>query len=171
MDATSTYVTRHASQDYLHAEVETLPREQLAELQLRRLRDTLLRLYDDVPPVRARMQDAGVQPQDVRSLADVASLPFTHKTDLRDHYPFGLFARPVDQLARLHASSGTTGKPTVVGYTAQDLDLGVQVVLRSVAGDVGAGGVHSGSCFRRRTGARRARACAAARCRGGRRRG
>jgi len=132
MDATSTYVTRHASQDYLHAEVETLPRDQLAELQLRRLRDTLLRLYGDVPPVRARMQDAGVQPQDVRSLADVASLPFTHKTDLRDHYPFGLFARPVDQLARLHASSGTTGKPTVVGYTAQDLDQWADLMARSL---------------------------------------
>ena len=132
MDATSTYVTRHASQDYLHAEVETLPREQLAELQLRRLRDTLMRLYSDVPPVRARMQDAGVQPQDVRSLADVASLPFTHKTDLRDHYPFGLFARPVDQLARLHASSGTTGKPTVVGYTAQDLDQWADLMARSL---------------------------------------
>ena len=98
--------------------IETLPRERLAALQLERLQDTVANAWDHVPLHRRRLDAAGARPGDIRSLDDLQRLPFTVKTDLRDHYPFGLFARPVEQLARLHASSGTTGKPTVVGYTA-----------------------------------------------------
>ncbi|MBI5275849.1 MAG: phenylacetate--CoA ligase [Burkholderiales bacterium] len=118
--------------DMLHTDVETLPRERLAQLQLARLRETLDNAYTNVPMHRSRMEAGGVRPSDVRTLADVAQLPFTIKTDLRDHYPFGLFARPVNQLARLHASSGTTGKPTVVGYTEQDLDNWADLMARSM---------------------------------------
>ncbi|MEO7116233.1 MAG: phenylacetate--CoA ligase, partial [Caldimonas sp.] len=117
----------------LHPEVETLPREQLAELQLRRLRSTVASAHRHVPLHRARLDAAGIAPEDIRSLDDVAHLPFTQKSDLRDHYPFGLFARPVDQLARLHASSGTTGVPTVVGYTAGDLSRWADLMARSLA--------------------------------------
>ncbi|WBY03960.1 phenylacetate--CoA ligase [Ramlibacter tataouinensis] len=109
-----------------------MPREKIAALQLRRLRDTLENAYAHVPPVRRRLDEAGVRPSDVRRLEDVALLPFTKKTDLRDNFPFGLFARPVAQLARLHASSGTTGKPTVVGYTRQDLDQWADLMARSL---------------------------------------
>ena len=117
----------------LDADVETLPREQLAELQLQRLRATVADAYRHVPLHRARLDAAGIAPADIRSLDDVAHLPFTQKSDLRDHYPFGLFARPVDQLARLHASSGTTGVPTVVGYTAGDLSRWADLMARSLA--------------------------------------
>ena len=112
---------------------ETMPREQLAALQLRRLRATLRNAYENVPFHRRRMQERGIEPGDVRSLSDLARLPFTLKTDLRDHYPFGLFARPREQLARLHASSGTTGKPTVVGYTKRDLAVWADLMARSMA--------------------------------------
>ncbi len=112
---------------------ETMPRENLAALQLRRLRATLRNAVENVPLHRERMKELGVRPQDVRSLADVASLPFTVKDDLRRNYPFGMFARPRDALARLHASSGTTGKPTVVGYTRRDLDNWASLMARSMA--------------------------------------
>jgi phenylacetate-CoA ligase len=108
-----------------------MPREQLRTLQLRRLRDTVENAYANVTPLRQRMEAAGVRAGDLRTVDDVALLPFTLKTDLRDHYPFGLFARPVQELARLHASSGTTGKPTVVGYTSQDLDNWADLMARS----------------------------------------
>ncbi len=127
------YGTAAAARTMLHPEVETLPREQLAELQLRRLRSTVADAHRHVPLHRARLDAAGIAPQDIRSLDDVAHLPFTQKSDLRDHYPFGLFARPVDQLARLHASSGTTGAPTVVGYTAGDLSRWADLMARSLA--------------------------------------
>jgi len=116
---------------YLHPELETMPRELLRALQLRRLRDTIENAYANVPTVRRRMESAGVRGRDLRCVEDVALLPFTLKSDLRDHYPFGLFARPVEELARLHASSGTTGKATVVGYTAQDLDQWADLMARS----------------------------------------
>jgi phenylacetate-CoA ligase len=122
------------TQDFLHPELETMPREQLAALQLRRLRAMLENLYANVPPVRERLRAAGLRPADVRTLDDVAALPFSQKTDLRDHYPYGLFARPVEQLARLHASSGTTGKSTVVGYTRQDLETWSDLMARSMFG-------------------------------------
>src|SRR5262249_21782087 len=124
-------VDTRAPQRFLHPELETMPREQLRALQLRRLRDTLENAYANVAPVRQRMQAAGVRGMDLRSIDDVALLPFSLKTDLRDHYPFGLFARPLGELARLHASSGTTGKSTVVGYTAQDLDQWADLMARS----------------------------------------
>ena len=117
----------------LHPDVEAMPREELERLQLRRLKESLRNAWDHVPWQQKRLRDAGLsQPEDLRSLADVCKLPFTLKTDLRDNYPFGLFARPVAQLARLHASSGTTGKPTVVGYTEQDLSNWADLVARSM---------------------------------------
>ena len=119
-------------QSFLHAEQETLPRELLASLQLERLQATVRNAYDNVPLVRSRLEAKGLRPADIRSLDDLAQLPFTVKTDLRDQYPFGLFARPVDQLSRLHASSGTTGKPTVVGYTQDDLDNWSDLMARSM---------------------------------------
>ena len=117
---------------FLHAEQETMPRERLAQLQLERLQATVRNAYDNVPLTRSRLEAKGLRPTDIRSLDDVALLPFTVKADLRDHYPFGLFARPHNQLARLHASSGTTGKPTVVGYTQEDLDNWADLMARSM---------------------------------------
>jgi len=118
--------------DFLHPLQETMPREQLAELQLARLRESVRNAHDNVPMQRARLRAAGVSPDDIRTLADLQRLPFTVKTDLRDHYPFGMFARPVAGLARLHASSGTTGKPTVVGYTRDDLDTWADLMARTL---------------------------------------
>jgi phenylacetate-CoA ligase len=118
---------------FFQREAETLPREKLERLQLQRLRATLKNAWENVPLHRSRMQAAGIAPQDLRSLEDVQHLPFTLKSDLRDAYPFGLFARPRQKLARLHASSGTTGKPTVVGYTQKDLDTWSDLMARSMA--------------------------------------
>ncbi len=118
---------------YLHPALETMPREQLAALQLAGLRGTVRNAYQNVPMQRARLSAAGIGLDDIRSLADVQQLPFTVKTDLRDHYPFGMFARPRAELARLHASSGTTGKPTVVGYTRQDIVTWSDLMARSFA--------------------------------------
>ena len=117
----------------LQPEIETLPREALRALQLERLRHTLRNAIEHVPVHRERLQYIGFAPGDLRSLDDLRQLPFTTKGDLRDNYPFGLFARPVHALARLHASSGTTGKPTVVGYTASDLSHWAQLMARSLA--------------------------------------
>ena len=118
---------------YLHGATETMPREALAALQLSRLRATARNAYDRVPLHRARFDAAGIGPGDISALADLQRLPFTVKADLRDHYPFGMFARPCNELARLHASSGTTGKPTVVGYTRQDIDTWADLMARSLA--------------------------------------
>ncbi|MBE7417905.1 MAG: phenylacetate--CoA ligase [Ideonella sp.] len=116
----------------LHPEVESMPRERLAALQTQRLRELVERLWQQ-PWHRQRLQQAGLgAPQDLRSLADLHRLPFMVKTDLRDHYPFGLFAQPVDQLARIHASSGTTGKPTVVGYNTADLNVWADLMARTL---------------------------------------
>jgi phenylacetate-CoA ligase len=113
---------------------ETCPREQRAVAQLERLRQTVGRLLDAVPPIRERLIRAGLRtPADVASLDDLARLPFTRKTDLREHYPFGLFAVPREQVVRIHASSGTRGKPTVVGYTRADLDTWSEVMARTLA--------------------------------------
>ena len=117
---------------YYDAAAETMPREQLAALQLERLQATLRNAWDHVPLHRQRLTGVGMAPQDLRSLDDVRHLPFTVKTDLRDHYPFGLFARPLNELARLHASSGTTGKPTVVGYTRADLATWSALMARTL---------------------------------------
>jgi phenylacetate-CoA ligase len=113
--------------------VETMPREALGALQLSRLKHVLDYAYANVPHYRRAFDAAGVKPEDCKTLADVARFPFTLKTDLRDNYPFGLFAVPRTKLARLHASSGTTGKPTVVGYTQNDIDNWADLMARSLA--------------------------------------
>jgi phenylacetate-CoA ligase len=112
---------------------ETMPRAQLEDLQLKRLRQTAQNACENVALHRGRMKSAGIEPADIRSLDDLARLPFTVKDDLREAYPFGLFAVSRSQIARLHASSGTTGKPTVVGYTAQDLATWAELMARSLA--------------------------------------
>ena len=112
---------------------ETMPREALAALQVRRLRQTLAQAYANVPHYRRKLDAAGVTPDDLTALPDIARFPFTLKADLRDNYPFGLFAVPREKLLRLHASSGTTGKPTVVGYTKGDLDLWSDLMARCLA--------------------------------------
>ena len=109
---------------------EMLERAELERLQLSRLRETVARVYEKVPYYRAKMQEKGITPQDIQTLADLKKLPFTTKQDMRDTYPFGLFAVPQDELVRIHASSGTTGKPTVVGYTRGDLDVWTECVSR-----------------------------------------
>jgi phenylacetate-CoA ligase len=123
--------------------VETLPRERLAELQLERLRSTVARVLDAATPLASRLREAGVESgPDVRSLDDVRRLPFSEKGDLREHYPFGLLAVPRERLARVHASSGTGGKPTVVAYTDADLEVWTEVMARCMAmAGVGAGTV------------------------------
>ncbi len=112
--------------------VERATPEELRAVQTERLRWTVRHAYENVPHYRAAFDAAGVRPDDVRELADLATLPFTTKGDLRENYPFGMFAVPRDQVARVHASSGTTGRPTVVGYTADDLDVWATVVARSI---------------------------------------
>ncbi len=109
---------------------ETLPREEIEKIQLERLKETVNRVYEKVAPYRKKMDDAGVKPQDIQTLADLAKLPFVTKQDMRDNYPFGLFAVDRDSLVRIHASSGTTGKPTVVGYTQGDLRTWTDCVSR-----------------------------------------
>jgi phenylacetate-CoA ligase len=106
--------------------------DELAALQLERLRWTLGHAYANVPAYRKKFDEAGVHPDDCRELADLAKFPFTTKQDLRDNYPFGMFAVPQDQVRRIHASSGTTGKATVVGYTEQDIDTWATVMARSI---------------------------------------
>ncbi|WP_318211640.1 phenylacetate--CoA ligase PaaK [Streptomyces sp. SJL17-1] len=111
---------------------ERLGREELAALQLERLRASLRHAYENVDFYRRSFDAAGVTPDDCRTLADLARFPFTAKTDLRDHYPFGMFAVDQSRIRRIHASSGTTGRPTVVGYTDGDLDMWADVVARSL---------------------------------------
>lgn len=123
-------VTRPAPGD-LEA-IETASRDEIEALQLSRLQATLRRVHDQVPHYRKAFAAAGVHPDDLRSLADLARFPFTTKQDLRANYPFGFFAVPRAQIARVHASSGTTGKPTVVGYTRRDIDTWADLVARSI---------------------------------------
>jgi len=110
-----------------------LPPVQMQTLQLARLRATVTRAYDYVGLYRRRMDEMGVSPEDIRTLADITRLPFTMKVDLRDTYPFGLFASPLQEVVRLHASSGTTGKPIVVAYTQEDLGVWTDAMLRTMA--------------------------------------
>ena len=117
----------------LHNNVETLPREELGALQLKRLRATVERCYHTVGFYHDAMDDLGVKPQHINSLDDVRLLPYTKKEHLRENYPFGLFAVPTEQVVRIHASSGTTGKPTVVGYTRRDIRTWSQLVARCLA--------------------------------------
>jgi len=110
-----------------------LPPVRMRELQLERLRAVVRRAYDKVPLFRERLAARGVRPEDVRGLRDLQRLPFTTKTDLRDTYPFGMFASSIEEVVRLHASSGTTGKPIVVAYTRQDLEVWTSVMVRAFA--------------------------------------
>jgi len=121
-------------------EYETMPREALEAIQLQRLQATLERVYATVPFYREGFKKAGIAPGDIRSLDDLQRIPFTTKQDLRDNYPFGMFAVPMDNVVRIHASSGTTGKPTVVGYTARDIKIWSELMARSLS----AGGASRG---------------------------
>ncbi len=112
------------------AKEETMSRAKIESLQLERLKETVARVYEKVMPYRRKMEEAGVKPEEIQTLKDLAKLPFVTKQDMRDNYPFGLFAVPKDDLVRIHASSGTTGKPTVVGYTQKDLEVWTECVSR-----------------------------------------
>jgi phenylacetate-CoA ligase len=125
---------------FYNEEFETLPRPALEALQLKRLKSVLERVYASVPFYRQALDEVGVRPDDVRTLADIRKLPFTYKQDMRDSYPYGLFAAKMEDVVRIHASSGTTGKPTVVGYTRKDIDNWSDLMARSFV----AAGVHKG---------------------------
>ena len=105
------------------AKEETLPRAEIEKIQLARLKESVAYIYERVAPYREKMDAAGVKPEDIQTLKDLQKLPFTNKSDFREHYPMGLFAVDKKELVRFHASSGTTGKPTVVGYTKKDLEI------------------------------------------------
>lgn len=121
-------------------EMECADRQQMHEIQSRRLTAMIQRIYENVPFYRKKLKEAGIEPGDIRSVDQLSDLPFTTKNDLRDNYPFGLFTVPQSDVVRIHASSGTTGKPTVVGYTQQDLETWAEVVARSLT----MAGIHSG---------------------------
>jgi len=117
---------------YWNKAYECMPRDKMTEVQTERLISTVKRVYYNVPFYRNKMQKAGIDPSDIKSLEDLKKLPFTNKQDLRDTYPYGMFAVPMGEIVRIHASSGTTGKQTVVGYTRKDLDTWAEVVARSL---------------------------------------
>lgn len=123
--------------NYYNKAVETMPREKLRELQGQRLAATVKRVYENNPVYKKKFDAVGIKPEDIRSVDDLKHLPFTYKQDLRDNYPFGLFSAPMDEVVRIHASSGTTGKQTVVGYTKDDMAVWGEVMARTI----GAGGV------------------------------
>jgi len=114
-------------------EFETMPREALEAIQLRRLKDTVERVYATVPFYRRKFDEAAVKPTDINRLEDLKRLPFTTKQDLRDNYPYGLFAVPMENVVRIHASSGTTGQATVVGYTARDIAMWSELIARALS--------------------------------------
>ncbi len=118
-------------------EAECMPSDKLRAHQSARLAETVKRVYENVPAYKKKFDDAGVKPEDIKSIDDLGKLPFTYKQDLRDNYPYGLFTVPLDDIVRIHASSGTTGKQTVVGYTRNDLKIWGEVMARTL----GAGGV------------------------------
>ena len=113
-------------------EYETMPREALEAIQLRRLQSVVARVYNTVPFYKKRFDEAGIKPDNINTLEDLRKLPFTYKDDLRDNYPFGMFTVPMDSVVRIHASSGTTGKPTVVGYTARDIQTWSELMARTL---------------------------------------
>lgn len=119
---------------------ETMPRSQLEKLQLERLKHQVRHAYQKVPFYRTRFQEAGITPDDITSLEDITRLPFTNKNDFRDNYPYGLLAVPLSQVVRVHASSGTTGKPIIAPYTARDIDTWANLIARNLA----SAGVHEG---------------------------
>lgn len=118
--------------NYYMPEIECAPRSELEALQSYRLSRTIRRVYENVAPYRKKMDEAGVRPEDIKSVADLHKLPFTVKQDLRDNYPYGMFASPMKDVVRIHASSGTTGKQTVVGYTAHDIDVWAECAARAL---------------------------------------
>jgi phenylacetate-CoA ligase len=118
--------------------MECASREEMDAIQTVRLIQTVKRIYHNIPAYRSKMQEKGLVPGDIKSIKDISKLPFTNKSDLRDNYPFGMFTVPMSEIVRVHASSGTTGKPTVVGYTRNDLQMWAEVVTRSL----GMAGVH-----------------------------
>ncbi len=124
---------KNLQQAYWDPEHETMPREKLEQLQLERLKAIVKKVCQHVPFYRDAFKARGFEPGDLKSLADLKNLPFTYKQDLRDNYPYGLFAEPLDKIIRLHASSGTTGKPSVVGYTKKDIDNWADLVARCLA--------------------------------------
>ena len=117
---------------YWNPTMETMPREQLRALQDERLRDVVRRVYEHVPFYRNKMQQLGITPNDIHGVEDLHLLPFTEKKDLRNNYPFGLFAVPQSEIVRIHASSGTTGKPSVAGYTSGDIDRWAELMARAM---------------------------------------
>lgn len=119
--------------NYYKREIECAPRHELEALQSYRLSQQIRRVYDHVLPYRMKMDAAGIKPEDIKSVADLSKLPFTVKQDLRDNYPYGMFAVPMSEVVRIHASSGTTGKQTVVGYTQKDIDIWSECAARSLA--------------------------------------
>ncbi|NJD39035.1 MAG: phenylacetate--CoA ligase [Geobacter sp.] len=126
--------------NYFNEEFETLPRAALEALQLKRLQAAVARIYANVPFYKQSFDAAGVKPEDIRTLSDLPRLPFTTKQNMRDSYPYGLFAAPMEEIVRIHASSGTTGKPTVVGYTQKDIETWSELMARSFV----AAGAHKG---------------------------
>ena len=123
--------------------IEKASHDELLGLQLQRLKVTLAAAYERVPDYRTRFDAAGVHPNDLKTRADLARFPFTTKEDLRRNYPFGMFAVPMDEIVRVHASSGTTGKPTVVGYTQGDIDTWAHLMARAIR----AAGGRSSDCI------------------------
>ncbi|WP_061213855.1 phenylacetate--CoA ligase family protein [Syntrophomonas wolfei] len=117
---------------YWDKEKECMPREELEKLQLRRLKETVFRTYAFVPTYKEKLSQVGITAEDIRSLDDLKQLPFTTKQDLRDNYPFNLFAVPMSEVVRIHSSSGTTGKPTVVGYTKKDIEIWAELMARAL---------------------------------------
>src|ERR1700691_6569890 len=112
--------------------IEKVGRNELLALQLDRLNQTVTRAYERVPHYKKKLDAAGVHPSDLKALADLASFPFTTKEDLRQNYPYGMIAVPMQEIVRIHASSGTTGKPTVVGYTRRDIDTWARLIARGI---------------------------------------
>ena len=117
---------------YWNQSRECMPREEMQKLQNERLIKTVRRIYHNVPFYREKMQEKGREPEDIKGIEDLSKLPFTYKQDLRDNYPFGTFAVPLSEIVRIHASSGTTGKKTVVGYTRNDLERWSEVMARTL---------------------------------------
>ena len=119
---------------YFNRYAETMSRDELKKIQSERLVKLIKNVYTNVPHYRSKMQEKGLMPGDIRSIEDLPKLPFTYKDDLRDTYPFGMFAAPMEEIVRIHASSGTTGKKTVVGYTARDIDMWAECIARALMG-------------------------------------
>ena len=120
--------------NYYNKEAETMPREKMQKLQSERLREMIGRVYNNTPHYREKMDEMGLKPSDIKDINDLTKLPFTYKDDLRDTFPYGMFALPLSEVTRIHASSGTTGNQTVVGYTNADLDIWAECVARCLVG-------------------------------------